>query len=357
MFDFEMGKSLEDNDIEHMQETLWMYFYCFTFIVSSCSLLKAAEKYNRLDLKYRAGRMVAGFLEAFVHLLHSRKQTLPLRKDEAAILAAGPHRTGAVEAFALASNMEGAPPRYFATDTFFKVPYIGSLIKRFMKMFEVIVVDFTTNTGGKTNARSAVLEAANRVLQDKGRVALFPQGNLAYIGEDAHIVYNGAAKMAIHNSLPIQVVRLDGFWSLENPLLPLFVKNDKNYRGFGSLAHPNDVKTNLCWEIDVHLRPENVDLPEAEKIRLINAELYAFFRHTQELTLSEIDKIKMEIESGEHLEIWDNKFGKYHLSKTLSKLEGTIKALETELLEAISAQEEKGEEGENELQLPTSSPT
>lgn len=331
--------AFEKNDDDGSMDMFWLCVYCISCLMMVYTLyrggkkaISAAKEYNRLDLDDESAKAIAGFLQAYMHTFHTTKDTLPLPEDEAAIIAVGPHKTGAVDAFSFAANVKGKTPRFFATNTFFQTPLVGGGIKWFMTKFNVIVVDFGKQTEGKVNARQAVLDAGNKALEEKGRVAVFPQGNFAYIGKEAPIVYSGTARMAIKNGLPIHLVRLDGFKSLENGW-PVFVRNNSIYRALGTLFHRNNIKTNLCWAIDVHLRGGNQFLSEEEKIRLINAEMYAFFRHIEELTPARIEKIKSEIALGLHLKVWDNRFGKYSLEKQLAKLDSEFSALDKQLAE------------------------
>jgi 1-acyl-sn-glycerol-3-phosphate acyltransferase len=228
--------------------------------------------------------------------------------------------------------MEGTPPRFFATDAYNFVPGVSS----FMKMFKTIPVEsraIKDNTGRSANA--GTLELASKALKEKGCVALFPQGNFARIGQDAPRVYTGAAQLALKNKIAIHVIRLDGFWSLQNPLIPMFIRNSAAYRAFLSAFHVNNVRTTLCCVIDFHLQPENQHLGEKEIIDEICAQLYAYYRHTQELTGEQIDTIKDEIKNKTHLEIWHNKVKQDELGKQLITLKKEEAKLEEPTTKAM----------------------
>ena len=359
MFDITNTSGFETDDVDGSMDMFWMCVYCISFLMISYTAMRVgkkaiteAKRYNRLDdLDDDSSEVFAGFLQAYMHTFHTTKDTLQLPEDEAAIIAAGPHKTGAVDAFSLVANIKGATPRFLATNTFFQMPLVGGVIKWFMDKFKVIVVDFSQKTDGKVNARQAVLDAGNKALAEKRRVAVFPQGNFAYIGKEPPIVFSGAANMAIHNGLPIHVVRLDGYKSLQNGWIPLLLRNDPRYRAMATLFHRNNVTTNLCWVIDVHLRDSNKFLPLDEKIRLINAEMFAFFRNTKDVSPAQIDKIKDQIALGLHLKVWDNRFGKFKLEKQLTKLDGEFKALEGQIARRTKIEEKDGDEEALQSQL------
>jgi 1-acyl-sn-glycerol-3-phosphate acyltransferase len=171
------------------------------------------------------------------------------------------------------------------------------------------------------SANATALDDASKVLSEKGCVALFPQGNFSKIGQEPPRVYAGAAMLALKNKIPVHVIRLDGFWSLNDPLIPIVIRNNTLYRAFLSIFHMNNVRANLCCEIDFHLKPENESLSDEAKIEEISAQLYAYFRHTGELTVDEIGTIKTEISSQTHLLIWKNKVKRDDLGKQLLVLQ------------------------------------
>lgn len=131
------------------------------------------------------------------------------------------------------------------------------------------------------------------------------------------------------------MIRLDGFWCLQNPFFPLFIRNNVSYRAFLSMFHMNNVRTTLCRVIDFHLMPENEGLKDEEKIEEICAQLYAYYRHTQELTVEQIDTIKTEISDKTHLLIWNNKVKQDDLGKQLSNLKKESARLEEPTLRSM----------------------
>ena len=137
------------------------------------------------------------------------------------------------------------------------------------------------------------------------------------------------------NKIPIHVIRLDGFWSLQNPLIPVFVRNSIYYRAFLSAFHVNNVRTTSCGVIDFHLQPENKDLSDEKKIEEICAQLYAYYRHTQELTVEQIAVIKKEISDKTHLLIWNNKVKQDELGKELITLKKQGAELEEPTLKSM----------------------
>lgn len=206
------------------------------------------------------------------------------------------------------------PPQFFATTAYNFIPGVPSL----MKMFKVIPVEANAIKGNNgRSANAGALEQASKVLSENGCVALFPQGNFARIGQEPPRVYSGAAKLALENKVPIHVIRLDGFWCLQNPLIPLFIRNNAYYRAFFSAFHLNNIRATVCCEIDFHLKDENKLLSDEEKIEEICAQLYAYYRHTQELTEKQIGDIKTEVKNGLHLTIWKKKV---ELDETEKKL-------------------------------------
>jgi 1-acyl-sn-glycerol-3-phosphate acyltransferase len=216
------------------------------------------------------------------------------------------------------------PPQFLATDGFNFVPGVPS----FLKMFKVIPVAAKATKVGNRSANADVVELASKALSEGGCVALFPQGNFARIGQEPPRIYVGAAKIAMKNKIPIQVIRLDGFWSLQNPIIPLFVRNSAFYRAFLSAFHMNNVRARLVCVIDFHLQPDNEKLSDDEKIEEICAQLYAYYRHTQELTDEQVGTIKREISDKTHLLIWKNKVKQDELGKQLLNLKKEEATLE-----------------------------
>lgn len=296
--------------------------------ITTYALARFAESTNRLDYESRFARIIAGLLALMMRMAHTSQGDLEMANTEKKLVAIGPHRTG-WEAIAVASTMSGRPPRFFATDSYDRIPGMA----RFLRMFKAIPVQANPTKSDGRSSNVSALEEANKALDEGGCVALFPQGNFSKLGEKPPRVYSGAARLALDNKIPIHVIRLDGFWSLQNPLLPLFIRNNAYYRAFLSMFHLNSVRTTLCCVVDFHLQPESEHLSDEAKIREISAQLYAYFRHTEELTNEQIDSIKPEIASRRHLRIWDNKVEQDALGKQLLRLEKE----EAELGESSSA--------------------
>lgn len=323
----EQCNEFEPDDLDSNSQLFpfWIFITFTSFFMLAYTLTRYAERSNRLDYEDRLTRIMAGFLQLFVRALHTNNNdTLEIPAEGATIIAAGPHRTS-LEALVLGAKMEGRPPRFFATDNYNRIP----LVERFLKSVKTIPVkSHASKAGSNHSANSDALETATEALRENGRVALFPQGNFSYIDKEPPIIYSGAAKLAIKTGTPIHVIRLDGFWSLKNPFIPQFVRNNVYYRAFLSGFHLNNVTTTLCAVIDFHLQPENKELPEDEKISEINAQMYAFFRHTRELTPEHIENIKEEIAAGTHKAIWEKRFSKYCTEKQLKCLEEEYRELE-----------------------------
>lgn len=265
-----------------------------------------AEEQNELEYESRSARILAGILKFLVQVQHGKLNQLPINPspEKGRLISIGPHRTG-WEAIVVASQITGAPPRFFATDSFKMIPGVSYLYE----MFQVIVIESkASRSKSGQSANHQALEKAQEVLKNKGCVAIFPQGGFSMIGESPRRIYDGITKIAIHSQVPIEVVRLDGFWCFQNPLIPLFIKNSTFFRAFLSFFHMNNVKTQQCEVIDFHLKPENSHLSEQEKIDEINARLYAYYRHTEDLSTPEIEKISsVEIAQNMHHSIWQHK--------------------------------------------------
>lgn len=284
--------------------------------VAVYAIVRVAEANNRLNYESRTARIIAGFLVLMMRLMHTKSGDLELEEPAKSIIALGPHRTG-WEAVAVAAKMKKEPPRFFATTAYNSIPGVGP----FLEKFKAIPVDAHATKGDKgQSANAGALEQASKALSENGCVAIFPQGNFAKLGQEPPRVYAGAARLSIQNSVPIHVFRIDGFWSLENPLIPLFIRNNSYYRAFFSAFHMNNIRVKFCRVIDFHLKPENKNLSEEEKIDGICAQLYAYYRHTPELTDKQVEKIELEIEKKTHLLIWKNKVKQDELGKQLQTL-------------------------------------
>ncbi len=291
-----------NSDADSSSSSNNLLFFLFFATISIFAIARLAESSNRLNYESRSTRIIAGLLLFFTRMMHVKNENLEIPDAKKTLITVGPHRTG-WEPFALASEMKGTAPQFLATDAFNFIPGIP----QFMKMFKAIPVKINRiKTESGKSANSSAIEQASKVLSDDGCVALFPQGNFSRIDQAPPIVYPGAARIALKNNIPILVVRLDGFWSLQNPIIPLCIRNSISYRAFFSLLHMNNISVTLCSVIDFHLRPENAHLTDEEKIEEICAELYAYYRHTEDLTKEEIHSIKTEISHKTHLLTWNN---------------------------------------------------
>ncbi|WP_273197787.1 MULTISPECIES: lysophospholipid acyltransferase family protein [Legionella] len=317
-----------DQNNDDSFSSAYMQFILLTGLaLATCAvILKYAESKNRLNYEDRFARVAAGLLVLMMRMMHTKSGDLEIdnTKDEGSLIAIGPHQSGLVDAAVVASKMQGKPPRFFATTGFNGLPGVA----RFLKMFQTIPVEATAKKGEGRTANAGAIEKASEVLKEKGCVALFPQGNFSRIGQEPPRVYTGVAKLALMNNMPIQVIRLDGFWSLQNPLIPLFVRNSAAYRAFATALHMNNVRATLCCVIDFHLKPDSEKLTEEEKVEEICAQLYAFYRHTQELSPKQIEEVKKEITNGAHRKLWDMKVQREKLGKEIVSLKKEEEKLE-----------------------------
>lgn len=287
------------------------------FVGAVCVFARYVESQNHFNYDSRLARILGGFFLLMVKLLHTKSVDDPLISTEGKLITAGPHKTG-WDAIAFATRYQGDPIRIFATDAYNGVPLIAKL----MNIFKVIpVAAHPLKNADGSSSNTSTIDLASKVLQEKGCVSLFPQGNFALIGQKPHMIYPGAARLAISNKVPIDVIRLDGFWSLQDPLIPLFIRNNLYYRAFLSILHLNNVQVTLCCTIDFHLKSENEHLTYEEQEAEINAQLYAFYRHTEDLTPNQINSIKMEIASGNHKNIWKARHEQYKTEKEIRGLE------------------------------------
>lgn len=262
-----------------------------------------AESQNNLQYESRMMRIVAGFFILFTNLLHTSKGDLEIDTQEGAVVAIVPHRAGAVDALVVASKMRGMPPRFFATNLYNSIPGVEFLLNA----LQIITVDYKAKASNGQKANKHAEDEANAAIKNKECIAIFPQGNFAKIGEDAPTIQAGTARMVINNGVKLHVVRIDGLWCMENPFIPQWIRNNAYYRAVFSLLHPNNARVTVCAVIDVHLKPENVNLPEKDKMDLINAQLYAYSRRTGDLTKEQIKEIDGEIASNRHLKFWENR--------------------------------------------------
>ncbi len=287
------------------------------FLLLTYALLKKFQNSNRVQLEDNSARTIGGCLQWFSRIWHTNNDRhTDLPTEGPAILALGDHLTGADGVY-LASTLPGTKdepaqvPEFFATTSHNNIPGVAG----FLKMFKTIPVHFNKPKKGIKGPRSDAIERGVEAIERGGMVAIFPQGNICYMDKDAPLIYPGAARMAIKTKTPIHVIRLDGFWSVYNPYLPKFIRNSQAWRLFFSFLHMNNVKPTLCCVIDCHLKPENQDKSQPELERLINAEMYAYFRNLGDLTPEQIDKIREEVAQGRHLKMWDLKYKRYLLEK------------------------------------------
>ncbi|MDR3442417.1 MAG: lysophospholipid acyltransferase family protein [Legionella sp.] len=289
--------------------------------VAMYAFARYAESKNELNYDTRAARISAGILSVILRMFHTTNGDLEITNAENKIIAIGPHRTS-LDALVVASKIKGAPPRFFATTAFNGIPGV----KNMLNMFQTIPIDSSAKKEKGRSSNAGAIDLASKVLNEQGCVALFPQGNFSLIGQEPPRIYTGVAQLAIKNNLPIQVARLDGFWCLQNPVIPLWIRNRSDFRAFASLFHLNNVRVTSCGVIDSHLKPENADLSDELKIEAICAELYSYYRHTQELTVKQIETIKEETPHT-RLGIWKNKLAQDEARKQLT----TLKKEEAEL--------------------------
>ncbi len=303
--------------------------------LATYTFAKYAKKHHQLRFEHPSAQKIANLLAFMVHMLHSGSHSLEL-PSESLLVTGGPHRTGSLDAIKLAMDIKGLAPRFFATDMFKKIPGVAA----FMNMFQVILVEAEPNKGEekksadsesievkatpsqvKKSANSKSIEEASKILQAKGCVAIFPQGNLARLGQKSPKIYRGAAQLAFDNRLPLYVIRLDGFWCLQNPLIPVCIRNHVIFRTLLCMLHLNNIRTTLCCVIDFHTKHENYHLSEKEVIEEICAQLYAYYCHTEDLTPEQIKKITTNISKNMHHTLWKNKCKQEILRKELLELE------------------------------------
>ncbi|KTC72562.1 hypothetical protein Lbir_1337 [Legionella birminghamensis] len=323
------------NESDYISSAFTLMYLVTAISVLTYTIARLAESNNHLNYESRPARVIAGFLAFMMHLLHTKGGDIEIRNTEGTLYALGPHRTG-WEAGVFASKFKdgAAPPQFLATTNFNRIPGV----KTFLEMFKAIPVAAHAPKGrdGQTANRGAI-ESANDAIRKKGCVAMFPQGNFSKIGEEPHRVYAGVARVAVENNIPVEVIRLDGFWSLQNPLIPLFIRNHNLYRVFFSALHLNNVRVTRCDPIKWHLETENTSRSTEEKIEEICAQLYAYFRETGELTPKQIKVIDKEIESGAHRLIWKNKVRRDELIKESLSLKKEAEELEKPTADLMKA--------------------
>ncbi len=299
MFNFNPDVQMDDDVALNVNHAIAMFA---VIAASAYAFVKYAESNNHLDYENPYARMIAGFLRLYINTMHTKAEDIRIKNTP--IVVAMPHRTG-WEALVIASKME-KPLHFLATDKYNNIPFVSS----FMNLFNVITVSSKKEKGLKKTKNNALIAAGN-VLNNHNSVALFPQGRFAKIGMQPAFIYNGAVELALEYNQPISVIRLDGFYSLENPYIPLSIRNNDYYRAIISALHPNNIRVTLAKTIDLHITPNHMHLSRVKKREMkeeINAQMYAYARHTKELTPQQVSLIQtQEISSKLHLLIWRNK--------------------------------------------------
>lgn len=297
------------------------------YLIERCG--KSLEAYNRLDYDRRAARIISGLFRFIVNSLHTKNNDIRLPDGEGKIFVVGPHRTGFVDAAVFASKMQGTPPTFLATDFFNRIPGVSTLL-RLTKTIEV-----PTNTAGLSPGKKNVVQLACEVLDSNGCIVLFPQGSFSRPGQEPPIVRRGAAEIALKSKKPIYIYRLDGFPSIENASLPLFITNNSLYRAFFTAFFPNNVTVRDCGVIDEHLKPENADLTEDQKLKLLDklcADMFGHFFVTKSLTRQQNDLLDTTIADKRHLTIWNNRMKQLSLEKDLKIIKQTASEQVDEVL-------------------------
>lgn len=215
------------SETESTSSAFTLLFLLVNLAAATYVFARYAESQNKLNYDSRFARIIGGALAMMTRMLHLSKEEMEINTEEGALITIGPHRTGLLDGLAVASRMKGAPPRFFATDAYNVIPGVA----QFLKMFQAILIGSKAKKGADGRSANAdAIEQASKALDEKGCVALFPQGNFSKIGGKIPKIYRGAAELAIQTNKPIHVIRLDGFWSLQNSLLPLFIRNNDYYR-------------------------------------------------------------------------------------------------------------------------------
>lgn len=318
MFNLTQGAGLEDSQEEFQALAYYNLQVLATFLFTSYSLLKVHGYSQRLAYDSFFTRYTAGVLQLIYRTAHMNElSSTEIEIKGRTLLAIVPHRTG-WEGILVACSIKGIPPQFLATTSFNKYPGVA----RFLKMFKTIPVDFSKKTvSGEVKKTNNAVEAAVDVLDNDGCVAVFPQGGFSRKGQSPLRVYSGTARMAMETKppIPIKVVRLDGFSSLDNSWLPESIRNSVAYRFLFSAGYPNDVSVRECHEIDWHIT--HPDALEDEKIFEINAQLYAFAKNTDDMTRDDIAEVKAQIERGDHRVVWRERLQEYEAHKAASNAE------------------------------------
>ncbi len=312
----------QDNDGTTLNPTFLLQV-ATVLSTSLASLLALSYQRNKLELESSFAKLLAGFFTLNMEVWNvSWKNPKIESRPGARLTALGPHRTG-WEAIAFASLLSGKAPRFLATDAFNGIPGV----RRLLKMFNTLIVKAKAKatSDGNRQTRSAnndVIDLASEALDDEDFIVLFPQGNFSLIGQEPFRVYEGIAKIALKAKVPIDVYRLDGFWSLQNSWIPLSIRNNRYYRSMLSAFHPNSVRVTDCGVIDFHLAPQNTQ-SDQEKIQEICAILYAYYRHTEELNSEQIKAIGEEVTRGEHRPVWQAKLRHHRFEKAFKTFNET----------------------------------
>lgn len=337
-----LSKTINSNQLNNADKSsvdLNIFLILAGLTFATYLIKKYSDVRNDLHYENRIAREIAAFIKVVANIWHANSKNKVISGYEGQVLALGQHTLGLVDGMAVSASLKGKAPHIFATDAYDFFP--GA--KSFLNMFQAIKIkgEAKADKNGRGANEDALIEAGN-VLKGKGCIALFPQGNMSKIGQEPHRIYDGAAKLAVTNQVPIRIIRLDGFWSVTNPLIPVSIRNWNIYRAFFSAIHPNNVRVTDCGVIDFHLKSENEKLTTQEKIFEINAQLYAYFR-SGNLNKEQIDAIKDLIASKTHRLIWANKLERDKLVKELANLDKTgqhqflsNKSLRSELVNKIA---------------------
>ncbi len=291
-------------------------------LATAYAIAKLGESDNKIEYKNPTARMLSRVITYIAHLLHTKSGDIEIA-SKGALITAGPHLT-ALDAFVIATKIKGPPPQFLATDMFDSIPGVAALLDT----FEVVRIRAKAKSQDGKSANAKALDEASQILKKEGCIVMFPHGNFAQIDKEAPPIYRGAPTLAVENGVPIEVIRIDGFWCLKNSLLPTWLRNRQEYRAFGALFHMNNIRVTHCCVIDFHLRPENAHMSKADLITEISAQLYAYYKYTGDLTPNQIDCIKTEISSKTHLTIWQKRVERDELGKRIGQIKQEEVALE-----------------------------
>lgn len=334
---------IDNNDADVASSAYNLLFLLTGLVIAAYSIARYAEYRNHFNYENRSARIIYGLINIITETLHTRSSDSKITGYEGQILVVGPHRTGLLDGATVASKMRGEQgkqaeaPHFFATDVYNSIPGAECV----MKMLNAITIKANSRkTKEGQSAHAHALEQAGQVLRNKGCLILFPQGNFSKIGQEPFGIFNGAARLAVQNNAAIRVIRLDGLWSIDNPFIPVFIRNNSYYRALGSFFHMNNVRVTECRVIDFHLKDdESAGLNEAQKIDKIGAQIYAFYRQTENLPVDQIRAINRQVTNVSdktHLLIWNNKLARDQLTKQLTAIDKERNELETTALTSMS---------------------